>query len=194
MPSEDPTTIGGKSPRVALRRRRQNRTDQVHEIPFNERAEVTCEDCGETTTVGIYGATEPSYDSCWTWDCDAYHKFERDHEAEADGEPEAAETRQTKLITDGGRDRSHDEVDRDADQFDGGIDHSGREPENTEAADQVLREALGDDLPGGFLNDDEESDRAPCPDCEHGEVEATDEVHAECDTCDALVFRTEVGI
>jgi len=46
------------------------------------------------------------------------------------------------------------------DQSDGETDHSGREPEDTEAADQVLREALGDDLPDGFLDDEEENERS----------------------------------
>jgi len=53
------------------------------------------------------------------------------------------------FVTDGG-----------VDQSDGETDHSGREPEDTEAADQVLREALGDDLPDGFLDDEEENERS----------------------------------
>ena len=104
MPSDtvDPTTLGDESGRVALRRRREARVDHVHEIPFNEEAEVTCPDCGETITVGIHGETERSYDSCWTWDCDAYHKFERDRDAEMPDKTESSGTKQTTLVTDGG--------------------------------------------------------------------------------------------
>lgn len=106
----DPTTIGDESGRVALRRRREARVDHVHEIPFNEEVEVTCSSCGETITVGIYGATERSYDSCWTWDCDAYHKFARDRGAETPAEDEPGATRQTTLVTDGGADQESNHV------------------------------------------------------------------------------------
>lgn len=34
----------------------------------------------------------------------------------------------------------------------------------------------------------------PCPDCEHGELEVSDAVFADCDTCDAAVLRIEVGV
>lgn len=98
----DPTTIGDEPGRVALQRRREARVDHVHEIPFNERAEITCPDCGEATMVGIYGETGRSYDSCWTWDCDAFHKFERDRDAETTAEAESTGTTQTKLVPDGG--------------------------------------------------------------------------------------------
>ena len=48
-----------------------------------------------------------------------------------------------RLITDGG-----------VDQSDRKIDHSCREPENTAAAGQILRDALGEELPDGFLDDE----------------------------------------
>ena len=106
MPSEvvDPTTIDDESGRVALQRRREARVDHVHEIPFNEEVEVTCPECGETITIGIHGESERSYGSCWTWDCDAYHKFHRDRDAETDDAEQSNKTVQTKLVTDGGRD------------------------------------------------------------------------------------------
>jgi hypothetical protein len=107
LPSEqeanNPTTIGTESGRVALQRRHNKRTDHVHDIPFGERAEVTCPDCGESITVGIYGNTTAcSYSRCWTWNCDAYHKLRRDRDAETDDE-QSNKTVQTKLVTDGGQ-------------------------------------------------------------------------------------------
>jgi len=33
-----------------------------------------------------------------------------------------------------------------------------------------------------------------CPECEHGQLETSDAVYADCDSCDAAVLRTEVGI
>ena len=68
----------------------------------------TCPDCGESIEVGIYGgSTDRSYDSCWNWECDAYHKFSRDRSAEtyADEQSTESETTQTKLVTDGGESR-----------------------------------------------------------------------------------------
>ena len=97
-------SLGDGSNREKTRRRREERTDHVHDIPFNQEVDVQCPDCGETIEVGIYGATERSYGSCWGLDCDAYHKFRRDRDAEtyAEEAPTEAETVQTKLVTDGG--------------------------------------------------------------------------------------------
>lgn len=110
--------IGGEPNHVKLRRRREERVDHVHDIPFNqpEKPEVVCPDCGESIGVGIYGTCEVSYDSCWGLDCDAYHKFRRDRDAEtyADEASTESETVQTKLVTDGGVDRSSDEPTRTA--------------------------------------------------------------------------------
>ena len=78
----DPTTLGSEPKRVVLHRRREKRVDHVHDIPFNDRAAVECPDCGESTSVGIYGDVSRSYGTCWTYDCDAFHKFRRSRSAE----------------------------------------------------------------------------------------------------------------
>lgn len=36
--------------------------------------------------------------------------------------------------------------------------------------------------------------RVPCPDCEHGTLQVSDGVYADCDNCDAAVLRHEVGL
>lgn len=36
--------------------------------------------------------------------------------------------------------------------------------------------------------------RVPCPDCEHGTLQVSDAIYADCDTCDAAVLRNEVGL
>jgi len=97
----DPTTVGGECNRVQLRRTREKRVDHTHEIPFGERVEVECPDCGTETAVGIYGDHDVSYGNCWEWDCDTFHKFERDRAAEPTAE-ESSEVVQTTLVPDGG--------------------------------------------------------------------------------------------
>lgn len=77
-------TVGSASNRDLLRQRREERVDHVHDIPFNERTTVECPDCGQTTAIGIYGGEIRSYGPCWYWDCDAFHKFRRDRDQEAD--------------------------------------------------------------------------------------------------------------
>jgi hypothetical protein len=79
----DPTTLGTDTT-ATLRQRREARVDHDHDIPFGERVTVECPDCDETTEIGIYGCESPSYGPCWSWDCEAYHKFRRDRPAERD--------------------------------------------------------------------------------------------------------------
>jgi hypothetical protein len=109
----DSDLIGDEPNHVKTRRRREARVDHVFEIPFNqpEKPEVTCPDCEESIEVGIYGVCEISYDICWGLDCDAYHKFRRDRDAETYAEEASTEsesTVQTTLVTDGGVDRFED--------------------------------------------------------------------------------------
>jgi len=88
----DPTTVGSEAARVTLQRRREARVDHVHEIPFGEKTLVECPDCGETMDVGIYGNEQGrSYSRCWSWDCEAYHKFRRDRDAESEPAEESAD-------------------------------------------------------------------------------------------------------
>ncbi|MCG1008285.1 hypothetical protein [Halorubrum lacusprofundi] len=82
------------------------------------------------------------------------------------------------FVTDGG-----------VDQSDGETDHSGRETEDTEAADQVLREALGDDLPDGFLDDEEENERSGDATRTDGGIVCHESTPAE----DADLPRTNAG-
>jgi len=42
--------------------------------------------------------------------------------------------------------------------------------------------------------DSRASRQVSCPVCEHGQLETSDAVYADCDNCDAAVLRTEVGI
>jgi hypothetical protein len=79
----DPTSLGADNAEK-LRKRRENRVDHVHDIPFNERTTVECPDCDETTATLILGGEIRSYGPCWNWDCDSFHKFRRDRSAETD--------------------------------------------------------------------------------------------------------------
>ena len=81
----EPTTVGSISNRELTRQRREERVDHVHDIPFHEKTLVECPDCGISVETGIYGLEiGPSFSSCWNYQCDAFHKFRRDREQEAD--------------------------------------------------------------------------------------------------------------
>jgi hypothetical protein len=90
----DPTTVGSTSNRSLLQQRREERVDHVHDIPFNEKTAVECPDCGESTAIGIYGGEIRSYGPCWSWNCDAFHKFRRDRDQEADDDQDGLEDEQ----------------------------------------------------------------------------------------------------
>jgi len=90
----DTTTVGSTSNRELLQQRREERVDHVHDIPFGERTTVECPDCGESTAIGIYGGELRSYGPCWSWACDAFHKFRRDRDQEADDDQDGLEDEQ----------------------------------------------------------------------------------------------------
>ena len=55
---------------------------------------IECPDCGESTAIGIYGGELRSYGLCWSWACDAFHKFRRDRDQEADDDQDDLEDEQ----------------------------------------------------------------------------------------------------
>lgn len=68
--------LGRDNARIT-RRRREERTDAVIEVPFNQsRIEVECPVCGAETTVKILLNGSVSFCNCWNSDCDAFLKFE----------------------------------------------------------------------------------------------------------------------
>jgi hypothetical protein len=88
----EPTTVGSASNHDLLRQRREKRVDHVHEIPYHQRTTVECPDCGISIETGIYGLEiGPSYSSCWNCECDAFHKFRRDRDQEADDDQDDLE-------------------------------------------------------------------------------------------------------
>lgn len=68
--------------RRVTRRRREERTDAVIDLPFNERADVECPSCGESfeklVAVGDPAAYSPTFGRCSNWECDAFLKFRHD--------------------------------------------------------------------------------------------------------------------
>ena len=68
--------------RVETRRRREERTDAVVELPYNERVRVTCPACGEpfenSISCGDIPSYSPTFGSCPNWECDAFLKFVSD--------------------------------------------------------------------------------------------------------------------
>lgn len=38
------------------------------------------------------------------------------------------------------------------------------------------------------------TEQIPCPECEHGTLQVSDAIYADCNNCDAAVERREVGI
>jgi hypothetical protein len=71
------TVRPAENARAATRRRREERADHVLEVPFNERCEVTCPECGESRELLILADPEegsPSFAFCSNWDCDAFLK------------------------------------------------------------------------------------------------------------------------
>ena len=86
----DPTTLGTDGAQTLLERR-EVRVDHVHDIPFHERTTVECPDCGISVETGIYGLEiGPSFSSCWNYQCDAFHKFRRDRDAEESDHEDAS--------------------------------------------------------------------------------------------------------
>jgi len=65
---------------VDVRRVREKRADATIEIPFGERVQYKCPECGGSFETSIYGAdrSAPSFDNCSNWDCDAFLKFVAD--------------------------------------------------------------------------------------------------------------------
>lgn len=86
--------------RVETRRHREKRRDATIELPFNERVEVECPECGETFEMTIAtchpAETTPSWSNCSNWDCDAFLKFEWDGSG-AEPETETSGPKQTGL-------------------------------------------------------------------------------------------------
>jgi len=72
----------GADARHETRQRREERTDAVVELPFNERVEVDCPVCGETfeTTIatGNPSIHSPTFGRCTNWKCNAFLKFRSD--------------------------------------------------------------------------------------------------------------------
>jgi len=66
--------------RAKTRRRREKRKDATLSLPFGERAEVECPECGEVFENGIYAdpSESPSFGNCPKWDCDVFLKYESD--------------------------------------------------------------------------------------------------------------------
>ncbi|MFC6975695.1 hypothetical protein ACFQL1_15130 [Halomicroarcula sp. GCM10025709] len=64
------------------RQRREERADATIDVPFNERVEVACPECGEAFENIILTSTPrqytPTFRNCPTWDCDAFLKFSWD--------------------------------------------------------------------------------------------------------------------
>ena len=67
----------GAAARQRTRRRREERADATIRVPVNDHAEVSCPECGVSTTVIFAGDSEmfPSFGTCWNWDCEAFLKF-----------------------------------------------------------------------------------------------------------------------
>lgn len=67
------------NPRVETRRAREKRLDGEITLPFNERVEVVCPECGEEFAVTIAtcdpDGSSPSWGRCTNAACDAFLKF-----------------------------------------------------------------------------------------------------------------------
>lgn len=74
-----------------------------------------------------------------------------------------------------------------ADKFGDGADREPGEGESWDGRGGIRP------VPAGVDPAPEQRD-APCPDCDHGRVTVSDDLHATCDNCDAVVFRKEVGL
>jgi len=63
--------------RQLTRRRREARADVEFDVPINDRTVVECPACETSQQVLFAGDGDgmPSFSSCWSWDCDAFHKF-----------------------------------------------------------------------------------------------------------------------
>lgn len=88
MPSESVRTAADAH--HLTRQRREERADAAIEVPANDRAEITCPECGVSTTALFAGGSElfPSFSNCWSWDCDAFLKFVWDGSDGRDDGPE----------------------------------------------------------------------------------------------------------
>lgn len=72
---------------LETRRAREQRLDGTITLPFNERVEVACPQCGEEFPVTIAtstpAASSPSWGRCTDWDCDAFLKFRHEGAVES---------------------------------------------------------------------------------------------------------------
>jgi predicted RNA-binding Zn-ribbon protein involved in translation (DUF1610 family) len=72
---------------LETRRAREQRLDCEITLPFNERVEVACPECGEEFPVTIAtstpAASSPSWGRCTNWECDAFLKFRHEDAVES---------------------------------------------------------------------------------------------------------------
>jgi len=77
-----------------MRRRREERTDAVIEMPFGEpHVEVECPECEESflNTIAATAEYSPTFGPCPNWECDAFLKFQSDGSEETAAEASGPE-------------------------------------------------------------------------------------------------------